>query len=126
MKYVAVALAAPALVVAAILGYYYVVFSRQIEARLHGERERVLPRVFARPLELRKGQSLGAAQLIDRLNDLGYAHRPRTEQPGEFTVGRDAMLLIPRAGDHQGQLVRLVFGGRPPKSGPTGSRSTRP
>ena len=50
------------------------------------------------------------------MNDLGYAHRPRTEQPGEFTVGRDAMLLIPRAGDHQGQLVRLVFGGRPPKS----------
>ena len=29
-----------------------------IDARLHGERERVLPRVFARPLELRRGQAL--------------------------------------------------------------------
>jgi 1A family penicillin-binding protein len=74
------------------------------------------PRVFARPVELHKGQGLTQRQLIDRLNDLGYAHRPRTEQPGEFTVGRDAMVLIPRDGDHQGQLVRLVFGGRAPKS----------
>ena len=33
-----------------VLGYYYVQFSRIIEARLHGERDRVIPRVFARPL----------------------------------------------------------------------------
>ena len=32
--------------------------------------------------------------------------------PGEFTVGRDAMVLMPRAGDHKGRLVRLVFAGR--------------
>ena len=36
----------------AFLGYYYVQFSRIIEARLHGERDRVIPRVFARPLTL--------------------------------------------------------------------------
>jgi hypothetical protein len=33
-------------------GYYYIVLGGQIDARLNGERERVLPRVFARPLEL--------------------------------------------------------------------------
>src|SRR6185503_13556083 len=58
-----------------IAGYYYNRFARLIDTRLHGERQTVLPRVFARPLELRRGQSLTDRQLIDRLNDLGYAQR---------------------------------------------------
>ena len=106
----------PLIVLSAVMSYYWVVFSRMIDARMSGEMTRTDPRVFARPFELHRGQSLTQRQLIDRLNDLGYAHRPRSEQPGEFTVGRDAMVIIPRDGDHQGQVVRLVFGGRPPKS----------
>jgi len=129
VKYVVIALALPAIVASAILGYYYVVFSRQIEARLHGERERVLPRVFARPLELRKGQSLGAAQIIDRLNDLGYAQRARVEKAGEFAVGAGAISVIPRGGNRPGATVRIVFeqprvrkaGGVPPASGRVGA-----
>jgi penicillin-binding protein 1B len=109
VKYLIIALALPAIVASAILGYYYVAFSRQIEARLHGERERVLPRVFARPLELRRGQSLGAAQIIDRLNDLGYAQRARVEKPGEFAVGAGAISVIPRGGSRHGQTVRIRF-----------------
>jgi penicillin-binding protein 1B len=95
--------------VCAVLSYYYVVFSRQIEARLHGERERVLPRVFARPLELRKGQSLGATQIIDRLNDLGYAQRARVEKAGEFAVSAGAIAVIPRGGNRNGETVRILF-----------------
>ena len=64
--YTLVALAGPALVLSGVLGYYYVQFSRQIEARLHGERDRVLPRVFARPLELWRGEAIGQAPLVDR------------------------------------------------------------
>jgi len=111
----------PLVLMSAVMAYYWVVFSRMIDARMSGEMTRTDPRVFARPFELHKGQGLTQRQLIDRLNDLGYAHRPRTEQPGEFTVGRDAMVLIPRDGDHKHQLVRLVFGGRPPK----GTEATR-
>ena len=59
-----------------VLTYYYFSFSRIIDARLHGERERSLPRVFARPLALRRGEALSALELIARLNDLGYAQRP--------------------------------------------------
>lgn len=106
----------PLVLMSAVMAYYWVVFSRMIDARMSGEMTRTDPRVFARPFELHRGQALTQRQLIDRLNDLGYAHRPRTEEPGEFTVGRDAMVLIPRDGDHKGQVVRLVFGGRPPKS----------
>jgi penicillin-binding protein 1B len=104
-----IALALPAVVLSGVLGYYYVQFSKQIEDRLHGERDRVLPRVFARPLELRRGQWLGDRPLIDRLNDLGYAQRARVERPGEFAVGRGAIALIPRGGDRQGEVIRVVF-----------------
>ena len=45
--------------VVGVCSYYWVLFARQIDARLHGERDRVLPRVYARPFELYRGQALG-------------------------------------------------------------------
>jgi penicillin-binding protein 1B len=104
------------MVLMGVLGYYYVVFSRMIDARIHGEMQRVDPRVFARPFEVRKGQSVSPRQLVDRLNELGYANRPQSGQPGEFTVGRDAIVLVPRDGDRKGQTVRIVFGMRSAKT----------
>jgi penicillin-binding protein 1B len=102
-------------ILSAVTAYYYVTFSKMIDARLHGEMLRADPRVFARPFELRKGQAFTPGQLVDRLNDLGYSHRAKSEQPGEFTIGRDAIVVIPRDGDHRGRPVRLVFVARGPK-----------
>jgi penicillin-binding protein 1B len=93
----------------AILGYYYVQFSRIIEARLHGERDRVIPRVFARPLTLHAGQGVTETELIARLNDVGYTEKSRVERPGEFAVARYAIVLLPRGGSHAGQPVRVEF-----------------
>ena len=107
-----VGLSGPLLVLCAVSGYYYVLFSRMIDARIHGEMQRVDPRVFARPFELHRGQSLTPQQLVDRLNDLGYSNKAHTEQAGEFSIGRDALVLMPRDGPRRGQLVRIVFGGR--------------
>src|SRR5215212_6719485 len=98
------------LVIASI--YFYISFSRMIDARLAGETSRSDPRIFARAYELRRGQALTPLQIIERLNDLGYSHRAKAEQPGEFTVGRDAVVMIPRDGDRKGQLVRIVFAAR--------------
>ncbi len=70
-----------------------------------------IPRVFARPFELRRGQSVGLRQFVERLNELGYSQRAKAEQPGEFTIGRDAVALIPRDGDRKGRTVRVVFTG---------------
>jgi len=95
--------------VVGVFSYYWVLFARQIDARLHGERDRVLPRVYARPFELYRGQALGVRQLVDRLNDLGYAERARVEKPGEFVLERDAIALIPRDGDRKGVIVRATF-----------------
>jgi penicillin-binding protein 1B len=114
----------PAIGLSAALAYYYTVFSRLVDTQLHGERERVLPRVFARPLELRVGQFLNERQLVDRLNDVGYAERTQAERPGEFTVTRDGIVLVPRAGSAEGKIVRIAF--RKPLAGPAPSRRPAP
>ena len=97
------------MLVVGVAAYYYVSFASLIDARLHGERDTVLPQVFARPLELRRGQSMTDRQLIDRLNDLGYAQRPLADKPGEFTVTPGAVALVPRAPEYKGRTVRVLF-----------------
>jgi penicillin-binding protein 1B len=105
----AVALSIPLVISCFVAGYYYNCFAGLIDGRLHGERQTVLPRVFARPLELRRGQSLTDRQLIDRLNDLGYAQRATVEKPGEFAIGNGAIAILPRGAEFKGQVVRVVF-----------------
>jgi penicillin-binding protein 1B len=105
----AVALAIPTVFICFFATYYYVRFAHLIDARLHGERDTVFPRVLARPLELRRGQALSDRQLIDRLNDLGYAHRDQVERPGEFAVATGAVVIAPRVPELRGQIVRVVF-----------------
>jgi penicillin-binding protein 1B len=107
---------AVALVFFTISTYYYVTFSRMIDARLRGElMQRTDPRVFARPFELRRGQSFTPALLAERLNDLGYTERARAEQPGQFTAIREGIVMVPRDGDHKGKIVRIVFAARSAK-----------
>jgi penicillin-binding protein 1B len=108
--YLAVGLAGPVGLMLGVMVYYYVTFSRLIDARLHGERTRTFPRIFARPFQLAPGQSLTDRQLIDRLNDLGYAQAPRAEAPGQFAVGQNAVALMIRGGKTEGDVVRVVFG----------------
>jgi penicillin-binding protein 1B len=52
-----------------------------IDDRLYGERERSLPRVYARPIEIPQGQTFTQQDLIARLNDIGYAQRPTWRSP---------------------------------------------
>ncbi|NOT26320.1 MAG: transpeptidase-transglycosylase [Acidobacteria bacterium] len=115
-KWTRYALAAGVLV--AILGIgitisFYVSYSRLIDARLHGERERTLPRVFARPLALRQGLPIGQQELISRLNDLGYAQRPEPEVPGEFSIQDATVVIKPRPASFESRIVRVSFTSRP-------------
>jgi len=113
VRIAAALVAVPILGLCFFLGYYYVSFARLIDARLHGERDTVLPRVFARPLELRRGQALTDRQLIDRLNDLGYAERPKAQRPGEFAVTPGAVSIAPRPAAFKDHLVRVLFQRQP-------------
>jgi penicillin-binding protein 1B len=115
--YAALAIGVPLLLVSVVVGYYYVTFSRMIDARMHGEFQRTDPRIFARPLIVRRGTRVTQQQMIDRLNDLGYAQRSPVEQPGQFAIGRDALAVVPRGGDRPGQTIRFVFSALTPKGG---------
>ena len=101
------------LAAAGLFTYLYMSFVGLIEDRLHGERERTLPRVYARPVELRRGQMLSETDLIARLNDLGYAQRDQADAPGEFARLRNAIAITPRAGTLAGKTVRVVFPAAP-------------
>jgi penicillin-binding protein 1B len=107
--YVALALLVPLAALSAIAGFYYVLFSRQIAERMSGAENRSLPRVLARPFEIRRGQAISESQLVDRLNDLGYAHRAHLEQPGEFHAAPRQISFIPRTGRAKGHTVRVRF-----------------
>jgi penicillin-binding protein 1B len=96
-----------------VLGYYYVTFSRLIDQSLHGERDRTFPQVFARPLEIYRGQSLSTQQLVDRLNDLGYSQRPALDKPGEFAVNAATVSFMPRSPEFKGQVVQVGFPKKP-------------
>ena len=108
-KPIAIGLAAIAVIAVGVFTYLYVSYSRIIEARLHGERDRAVPRVFARPLTLQAGQSLSQAELVARLNDVGYAQRARVERTGEFAIDRHTVVLLSRGGDQAGKVVTVAF-----------------
>ncbi|HEU4786188.1 MAG TPA: transglycosylase domain-containing protein, partial [Gemmatimonadaceae bacterium] len=109
--YLAIAVAVPMLALSALLGYWYVEFSKMIEDRVHAERVRVVPRVFTRPFELHAGQGISERQLVERLNDLGYANRPHPADPGQFAIGKDTLVLVPREGAQASKQIRIQFSG---------------
>ena len=65
--------------------FYWIRYGKLIDSKLGGE-QRPVPRIFGRPFELRAGSALSPTQLVQRLNDVGYAERPKVEGPGEFNV----------------------------------------
>ncbi len=124
MRVLAGLLAIPTVLLCLVATYYYIRFSHLIDARLHGERDTVFPRVLARPLELRRGQGMTEQQLVDRLNELGYTHRDRAENAGEFAIGNGAVAIMPRVAERKGQVVRVVFQ-RPPAPDPKAASRTK-
>jgi penicillin-binding protein 1B len=121
--YAALGVGIPSVILFGVFTYFYITFSRLIDARMHGEFQRTDPRIFARPLEIRRSQRMTEAQMIDRLNDLGYAQRQTAERPGEFAIGRDALVMIPRGGNRSGETLRFAFA-PPGKSGTPGPVQT--
>jgi penicillin-binding protein 1B len=122
VRIAAVLVGIPSVLLVIVAAYYYVQIARLLDAQLNGEHTRVLPRIFARPFELRVGESLSQQQLVDRLNDLGYAERATTDKAGEFTIESEAISIAPRAEQLKGSVVRVRF----PKAPAPPKNSKRP
>src|SRR5689334_14529147 len=112
---IAIIVGAVGLVVAAAV---YFSLAGLIDDRLYGERERSLPRVYARPIEIRKGQTFSQQDLVARLNDIGYAQRADVSQMGEFAIKPNEIVITPRTGAYQGKHVRVLFPQAPRKATP--------
>ena len=108
-RHIAIGLAVLAAITVGTVSYLYVSYGRIVEARLHGERDRAVPRVYARPLMLQAGQHLSQSELVARLNDVGYAQRARVERTGEFAIDRHQVVILSRGGDQAGKLVTVGF-----------------
>jgi len=106
---ITIGLGVAAVVMLGAVTYLYVSYGRIIDERLHGERDRAVPRIFARPLMLQTGQNMSQAELVLRLNDVGYAQRSRVERAGDFAIDRSAIVLLSRGGDQAGKAVTISF-----------------
>ncbi|MEO7190702.1 MAG: PBP1A family penicillin-binding protein [Vicinamibacterales bacterium] len=76
--------------------YFWISYGRIIDRKLAGE-QRPVPRIFGRPLEVATGQGISPTQLIQHLNDVGYAERPKAQAPGEFSLTGTTLRLVTRA-----------------------------
>jgi penicillin-binding protein 1B len=81
-----------------------------IDAKLGGEQQPV-PRIFGRPFEFQAGRALSPAQLVQRLNDVGYAQRPAAELPGEFAQPTPTSIhvVVRPEGKTPPRLVKVDF-----------------
>jgi 1A family penicillin-binding protein len=112
-RWLTAALAAGALVLVgglAVATYYWIHDARLIVATLGGE-QRPVPRIFGRPFDVRPGEVLSPAGLVQRLNDIGYAERPKAAGPGEFALAPpNAVVLVSRPADGSPpRAIRVEF-----------------
>jgi penicillin-binding protein 1B len=100
----------PALIFTFVFAYFWVSYSRIIDARLGAGEDRTMPRIYGRAVEIRAGMPISAVDLGLRLNDIGYAERPKVENPGEFSVAPGSMQLMTRDSPKgKPQVVKIDF-----------------
>ncbi len=114
------------LAIVSVTAYFWVSTAREIDARLHGERTRSLPKVFARSVELRRGQSISLPDLIARLNDLGYTETAKVEAPAQFAIDKATVTVTPRTGELKGRPVRVTFNPAPTARGKAPAQARPP
>jgi hypothetical protein len=89
--------------------YLWISYAHLIDARL-GLESQPIPRIFGQPFEIQPGRALTVAQLVQRLNDVGYAQRPKAAAPGEFSVAANSVIIVTRPAEKvASRVVRVDF-----------------
>jgi penicillin-binding protein 1B len=98
-----------AVAVIVFMGLLWVRYGRMIDARLGGEQGKA-PRIFGRPFELQTGRGLKPNELVQRLNDIGYAERAKAAEPGQFSLSGLTVTLMTRpAAPEKPHVYRVDF-----------------
>jgi penicillin-binding protein 1B len=100
----------PVVIGSSVLIYYYLRFSVMVERKLQGERWLIPARLFARPLVLRTGMALSAADLVKILNGLKYEEKQAVPAAaGEFAVGKSTVTFSPRGMQPEAEPILVSF-----------------
>ena len=80
---------------AAVFAWYYVDYSRMIDARLSGEVFGNTSQVYSAPRTLTEGEPFTESELQAELARAGYFDRPQEGARGEFTAARGSLSIHP-------------------------------
>ena len=98
----------------ATFAYYYVEYSRMIDARLSGQVFANTSRVYAAPRRLLVGQSLSQGELTASLERAGYQEKDVPGTPGRFSVVGGGVYIRPSSKSFFGgsNSIRVEFSGK--------------
>ena len=100
---------------ASVFAYYYVSYSRMIEARLSGQVFGNTSQVYSAPRRIYAGELIAESDVVATLERAGYFDRPVDGARGEFRVSRSSLSIQPSAASYFGgtNSLRVDFeGGR--------------
>jgi len=99
---------------AGVFTFYYVRYSRMIDARLSGQMFENTSRVFTGPRRIAVGQSVAPGELASYLQRAGYSDSEVEGSLGRYRLGSSNLEVRPGAGSYfgQGSALRIEFSGR--------------
>jgi penicillin-binding protein 1B len=102
------------LIAGGIFSYYYVKYSRMIDARLSGHVLQNTTQIFSAPAHIAVGQAWGAEDLVSYLTRVGYRPQEDPNAIGQFTVTGNTVDIRPSKLSYFGESNALAvqFGGK--------------
>jgi penicillin-binding protein 1B len=100
---------------AATFSYYYIAYSRMIDARLSGQVFGNTSQVYSAPRRIYLGEPIAESELVGSLERAGYYDRPQEGARGEYSVSGSILSIHPSASSYfdGANALRVRFeGGR--------------
>ncbi|HKO05758.1 MAG TPA: PBP1A family penicillin-binding protein [Candidatus Acidoferrales bacterium] len=93
--------------------YYYVAYSRMIDARLSGQVFGNASQVYSMPRRIYEGEPIAKAEVASALERAGYFDRPVDGARGEFSISGSSLSIHPSPGSYFGGTnpLRVDFEG---------------
>ena len=80
-----------------LFGAYIIYLDAQIKHHFSGNKWQVPAQIYARPLQLQKGEEITRKEVLDELKLLGYRRVNQIQGSGEYSVGQAAISIYRRA-----------------------------
>ncbi|MDY6925686.1 MAG: penicillin-binding protein 1B [Pseudomonadota bacterium] len=85
------------LILLVLFGAYIIYLDAQIKHHFSGNKWQVPAQIYARPLQLQKGEEITRKEVLDELKLLGYRRVNQIQGSGEYSVGQAAISIYRRA-----------------------------